>query len=105
MLRGTPYMAATAFAGTPLDSECHAGSAANSDIDAVGGQKLLQLGIACRGRRLDLEAVLGEDAGLHADIERRKRPGERHHLGDAQLFGGTRGRNQDRERCTHSQTA
>jgi hypothetical protein len=41
--------------------------------------------------------VLGKDAGRDADVERRERPGERHHLGDAKLFGGLRRREAGRQ--------
>ena len=72
--------------------ECHAGSAADADVGAVGGQCLLQLGVAGRGGGFDVKPVLGEDAGLDADVERREGPGKRHRLDDAELFRGACGR-------------
>ena len=82
-----------------FDHEGHAGAAADADVGAVGGQGLLQLGVAGRGRSLDLQPVLGEDAGLDADVERREGPGERHRLDDADLF-----RRAGRHRDQHGQT-
>jgi len=66
-----------------LDHEGHAGPAANADVDAVGGQPLLHPGIAVEGRRFDFEAMLGEDAGLDADVERGEGPGERDRFADS----------------------
>ena len=92
MFFGTPYITADRLGRNALGHEGHAGAAADPDVDAVGGQRLLQLGVAGGGGRLDVETVLGELAGLDADIERREGPGERHRLADAELLGGARRR-------------
>ena len=78
-----------------LDHERHAGPAADADVDGVGGQPLLHPGVAAEGRDIELEPVLGEDADLHADVDRGEGPGERHRLADAQLFRRTRGRGEN----------
>ena len=51
-----------------LHHERHAGPAADADVDRVGGQALLQLCVAVERRGIDLDAVLGEDAHLDADV-------------------------------------
>ena len=60
----------------------------------VGRQSLLHPGVAVEGRRLDFDALLREDAGLHANVERAEGPSECHSLADPQLLGGTGGRHQ-----------
>ncbi len=64
MFFGTPYITATALAGTPLAMKAMPGPLPMpmSALSAV--KRLLQLGVAGRGRSLDLQPVLGEDAGL-----------------------------------------
>ena len=70
MFCGTPAMAPTAFAGTPLTMKAMPGPLPMPMSMRVRGQPLLHPGVAVEGRRFDLEPVLGEDAGLHADVER-----------------------------------
>ena len=77
-----------------LHHERHAGPAADADVDRVGGQALLEPCVAVERRGFDLDAVLGEDAHLDADVERREGPGERHCFANAQLLGRARGRDQ-----------
>ena len=92
MFFGTPYITRDRLGRDALGHERHAGAAADADVDAVGGQRLLQLGVAGRGRRLDSRPCLANMPGLDADIERREGPGERHRLADAELFRGAGGR-------------
>jgi hypothetical protein len=73
--------------------KCHARSAAEPEIDRVGGKTLLQLGITGEIDDLHIEPVFGEDALADADIERREGEGGRHRLADADFLrgiGGTR---------------
>jgi DNA gyrase subunit B/topoisomerase-4 subunit B len=60
--------------------------ATDADVDRIRGQSLLHPGVAVEGRCVDLESVLGEDAGLHADVEWAKGPGEGHRFADPQLL-------------------
>ena len=61
------------------------GAGAETDIDRVGGESLLQPGAAGESRDLELEPVLLEEAFGHADIERREIEGQGDRLAGAQL--------------------
>ena len=91
MLRGGPAKAATAIAGEPLAAKAMPGSAAEPEIDAARGQRLLHLGVAGEIGDLDLETLLGEKALLDADIDRQEGPGGALRLADMDLLIGVRG--------------
>ena len=74
---------------------------AKPDIDRVGGERLLQFGAAGEARRLDIEAVLFEEALLHADIERHEIEGQRDGLADTELRIGRRRQRRAESRQYH----
>jgi hypothetical protein len=58
-----------------FDGKGHRRAAAETEIDAVGGEGLLQLGVAAQPADLDLEPVFFPDAMSGADIQRDEGPG------------------------------
>src|SRR3977135_2799137 len=119
MFRGTPAIAATAFAGTPFAMKDMPGplpmptsrlSAVNaccslaSPAEAVGSHRRLQLGIAGGVRGFYLQAVLGEDAGLDTDVQRGEGPSEGHRLANAELFRGICWRDQEHDKQAKERT-
>ena len=87
-----------------LRHESHAGAAADAHVEAVGRQRLLQLGIAGGVRGFYLQAVLGEDAGLDTDVQRGERPSEGHRLANAELFRGICWRGQEHDKQAKERT-
>ena len=89
--------------GIALGDECELRSRAQSDIDRIRAEPLLQLRAAVEINFLDIDAMCFEETLLQADIERHEieRPG--HGLANAQLVIGTCVRR--REQCgeQHSQ--
>ena len=74
-----------------LGDEGQPRSAAEPDIDAAGGQRLLHLGVAAEIGAVDIETKLSEEALRDADIDRQKSPGGALRLADTDLLVGARG--------------
>ena len=73
-----------------LRRKAHAGTAAKTNVDAVGGKRLLHPRVAAKRTDLDIDIVLRKDPGLLADIERREGPGDRHRFADPDRVGCAR---------------
>ena len=67
-----------AFDRRALDDEGEARTRSQADIDAIGGHRLLHLGVTAEARNVEIEAVVLEDAGLSCRLRparRRRRSG------------------------------
>ena len=102
MFFGTPYITETALAGTPLAMKAMPGPLPMpmSMLSAVSACCILASPAAADASIV--EAVLGENPGLDADVERREGPGERHRLADAKLLRRARGRHRQHSQTPHS---
>ena len=105
MLRGGPAKAATPIAGEPLADKRHPRSAAEPEIDAAGGKRLLHLGVAAEIGAVDIEAMFGEEALRDTDIDRQEGPGGALRLADTDLLVGARGLRTDEHHGGNQQDA
>jgi hypothetical protein len=90
-------MPATPIAGA-LDAEAERRAGAETDVDAAGGHRLLQLGVAAKTDGDHLEPLLLERLRLDADLGRAERERVRHRLADAHLVERARGTGGRRDR-------
>ena len=73
------------ISGMPLSGQASSGPRADRDVERTGGERLLHPRPAAEIDRLHVEAVLLEDAGLDADIDRRELEGRGLRLADPDL--------------------
>ena len=66
-----------------LDPEAEPRSRAEADVDAAGGQRLLQLGVAPKARHGNVEAFARENLGVDPDLGRPEREGIGHRFAEA----------------------
>jgi hypothetical protein len=85
--------------GGALGDELHFGTGAQREIDRTGDHRLRHLGAAGEDDLFDLDAMLGEDAVLHADIERDIAIHLGDRLADAQPVGRPRRVQRGQRQC------
>jgi hypothetical protein len=80
-----------------LDDQGHIGAAVEADVNRAGRHCLDQPWAAAEGRGFDGQAMLGENAGLHADLEQRVGKRGQRGLADAERLGGKNARTRKRK--------
>src|SRR3989441_11310032 len=75
--RSTLFPYTTLFRSRPLGDEGKLGSRADADVDRIGRYRLLHPGTAAETDDFEIDAVLFEDAGLGADLQRHELEGPR----------------------------